>query len=103
MSFETKRVRGSRLGLTCGSQFWRQRAELLHEREEIGHAPVVGDLAVAHPHDVDGLELDLAACRLDAEEFSAVCPVIGLVRRDAVSIGKLPMDVSVKVGKRGLQ
>ena len=35
-------------------------AELLHEREEVGHAPVLGDLAVAHAHVVYGLEVDLA-------------------------------------------
>ena len=28
-------------------------------------------------------------------------PVIGLVRRHAVAVGKLPMDVGVKVGERG--
>ena len=61
---------------------------------------MLGDLAVAHPHDIDGLELNFAAGRRHAEEFSPVCPVIGLVGRHAVAIGNLPMDVGVKVGKR---
>ena len=39
----------------------RPGAELLHEREEVGHAPVLGDLAVAHANDVDGLELNPTA------------------------------------------
>ena len=81
----------------------RPRAELLHEGEEIGHAPVLGDLAVAHAHDIDGLELNFAAGRRHAQEFSPVRPVIGFVRRHAVAIGKLPMDVGVKVGKRSPQ
>ena len=34
-------------------------AELLHKGEEVGHAPVLGDLAVAHAHDINGLELNL--------------------------------------------
>jgi hypothetical protein len=79
----------------------RPSAELLHEREEVGHAPVLGDLALAHAHDIDGLELNLTARRCHAQEFSSVSPVIGLVRRHAVTIGKLPMDVGVKVGERG--
>ena len=70
------------------------------EGEEIGHAPVLGDLAVAYAHDIDGLELNFAAGRRHAKEFSSVRPVIGLVRRHAVAIGNLPMDVGVKVGKR---
>ena len=43
---------------------------------------------------------NLAARRRHAKEFSSVRPVIGFVRRHAVAIGKLPMDVGVKVGKR---
>src|SRR5258708_4964041 len=59
------------------------------------------DLAILHPHDIDSLELNFAAGRRHAEEFSVMRAVIGLVGRHAVAIGKLPMDVSVKVGKRG--
>ena len=76
-------------------------AELLQKGEEIGHAPVLGDLAVAHAHDINGLEMNFAARRRHAQEFSPVGPVIGLVRRHAVAICELPMDVGVKVGKCG--
>src|ERR1700730_17279922 len=41
----------------------RKRAELLHQGEEVRHAPVLGDLAVVHPHGIDGVEVDLAAGR----------------------------------------
>jgi hypothetical protein len=60
-------------------------AELLHKGEEIGHAPVLGDLAVAHAHDINGLELNLTARRCHAQEFSPVRPVVGLVRDSANS------------------
>src|SRR4029077_2489648 len=35
----------------------------------------------------------------DAEEISFMCSVVCLVRDDPVAIGKLPMDLWVKVGK----
>src|SRR5258708_6941717 len=73
--------------------------KLLHEGEEIGHAPVLGDLAVAHPHDVDRLELNLAASRRHAQEFSQVRAVIGFIGRYPVAIGELPMDLGAKVGE----
>ena len=76
-------------------------AELLYEREEISHAPMLGDFAVANAHDVHGLELNLATRRRHAQEFSPMRPVIGLVRRHPVAIGKLSVDVGVKVGERG--
>jgi hypothetical protein len=81
----------------------RPGAELLHEGEEIGYAPMLGDLAIAHPHDIDGLELNLPARRRHAQKFSAMRPVIGLVCRHAVPIGKLPMNFGVKVGECGAQ
>ena len=52
-------------------------AELLQEGEKIGHAPMLSDLAVAHAHDVDSLELNFAAGRRHAQEFSPVGPMIG--------------------------
>jgi hypothetical protein len=61
------------------------------------------DLAVAHLHDVDGLELDSPTGGRDAEERAFMCAVVGLERRDAVSIGDLPMNDGVKVGKGGPQ
>jgi hypothetical protein len=44
----------------------RPRAELLQEGEEIGHAPVLGNLAAAYAHDIDGLEVNRAAGRVSA-------------------------------------
>ena len=49
-------------------------AELLQEGEKIGHAPMLSDLAVAHAHDVDCLELNFAACRWNAQLFSLCVP-----------------------------
>src|SRR5678816_3498079 len=64
-----------------------KRAELLHKREEIGHAPVLGDLAVAHAHHVHGLELDFATGWRHAEELALVGAVVGFVGRHLVPIG----------------
>ena len=64
---------------------------------------MLGDLAVAHAHDVDGLELNFAACRRHAEKFSQVRPVVSLVGRHPVAIGKLPMDFGVEVGESGAE
>ncbi len=59
-----------------------------------------GDLAVTHPHDIHRLELDLAASWRDAQKFSSVSAVISFVGRHAITIGGLPMDLGMKVGKR---
>jgi L,D-transpeptidase catalytic domain len=64
---------------------------------------VLGNFAIPHAHDIDGLEFNLAARRRHPKEFSAVRPVIGFVRRHAVPIGKLPMNFGVKVGECGAQ
>ena len=82
-----------------GDPTWRAGRRAAAEGEEIGHAPMLSDLAVAHAHDIDSLELNFATRRRRAQEFSPVGPVIGLVRCHAVAIGDLPMDVGVKVGK----
>ena len=74
-----------------------KRAELLHKREEIGHAPVLGDLAVAHAHHVHCLELDFATGWRHAEELALVRTMVGFVGRHPVPIGKLPVDVRVEV------
>src|SRR6266550_8594113 len=97
------RIRGPMMNSGAVSRGGRPGAELLHEGEEIGYAPMLGDLAIAHPHDIDGLELNLPARRRQAQKFSAMRPVIGLVRRHAVPIGKLPMNFGVKVGECGAQ
>ena len=58
------------------------------------------DLAVTHAHDVDSLELNFSAGRWHAQEFPLVGSVIGLIRRHAVAIRDLPMDVGVKSGRQ---
>jgi hypothetical protein len=45
--------------------------------------------------------LNLAAGRRHAEEFTAMGAVVSLVGGHAVAIGKLPMDVCVKVRECG--
>ena len=60
---------------------------------------MVGDLAVANAHHVDGLKVNFAVSWSDAEEISFMCSVVCLVRDHPVAIGKLPMDLWVKVGK----
>ena len=64
---------------------------------------MLGDLAIAHAHDVDGLELNFSARRRHAKKLSQMRPVIGLVGRHPVAIGKLPMDFGVEVGESGAE
>lgn len=59
--------------------------------------------AVAHAHDVDGLEVNFSSRRRHAEKLSEVRSVIGLVGRHPVTIGKLPMDFGVEVGESGAE
>ncbi len=60
---------------------------------------MLGDPAVADAHHVDGLKVNFAVSWSDAEKISFVCSVVCLVRDHPVAIGKLPMDLWVKVGK----
>ena len=62
---------------------------------------MLGDLPVAHAHNVNGLELNLSAPWSHTEELSQMSPVVGLVGRDPVAIGQLPMDLRMKVGECG--
>jgi hypothetical protein len=64
---------------------------------------VVGDPAVLHAHHIDGLELNRTPGRCDAEEVPAMRSVIGLVRRHAIALGKLPVNLGVKIRKRGAE
>src|SRR2546430_10178238 len=97
------RTRGPMMNSGAVSRGGRPGPELLPEGEETGYAPMLRDLAIAHPHDIDGLELNLPARRRHAQKFSAMRPTIGPVRRHAVPIGKLPMNFSVQVGECGAQ
>ena len=81
----------------------RDDAELLHQVEQRGDAPVLGDLAVDDPHGVDGVETDLLPRGRNTQEFSAVGAVIGLVGGHEVAGGHLPVDLGTKVGECGPQ
>jgi hypothetical protein len=50
----------------------RQRADLLQHPDDIGHRPVLDDLAVADPVDRDALGLDLLVRRGDPEQLSGM-------------------------------
>jgi len=75
-------------------------AELLDEREEVCHTPMLFDLAVVHTHRVHGLELNLLACWWNAKERTLVGPVVSFEGCDDLSVRSLPMDDSVEVGER---
>src|SRR5215470_7940710 len=81
-------------------RWWSPSTNLLHEREKITHAPVIGYFAVLHAHDIDRLEVNFAMGWSDAEERSFMRPVVGLVGNHTISIGNLPVDLRMKVGKR---
>ena len=61
---------------------------------------MVGYLAVLHAHDIDRLEVNFAMSWSDAEERSFMRPVVSLVGCHTISIGKLLVDLRMKVGKR---
>jgi hypothetical protein len=73
---------------------------LLEQGQQVGHAPVLDDLAVPHPHGVDRLEVDLPTGGGDAEEQPLVGAMVGLVGRDEVAVGGLPVDLGMEVGER---
>jgi hypothetical protein len=62
---------------------------------------VVGDLAVAHAHDVDGFEVNLAPGRRQSPERALMRAMVRLVSRHAIAVRNLPMDLRMKIGKRG--
>ena len=52
----------------------RDDTELLHQVKQRRDAPVLGDLAVDHPHGVDGVETDRLPGGRDTEELALVVP-----------------------------
>ena len=60
---------------------------------------MVGDFAVLDTHDIDGLEMDFSVSWGNAKKGPFVSAVVGLVRCHSVTIGKLPVDLRMKVGK----
>src|SRR6516162_6953030 len=43
--------------------------------------------------------MNLAMSRSESEKRTLVCPMVGFVRRHSVSVSKLPVDFSVKIGE----
>lgn len=62
---------------------------------------MVCDLPVTHAHDIDCFEVDLAVSRGDAKERPFMRPVISLMSRHVLTIGKLLVNFRMKVRERG--
>jgi hypothetical protein len=62
---------------------------------------MVGDFAVLDTHDVNRLEMDFTVSWSDAKKGPFVSAVVRLVRCHSVTIGKLPVDLRMKVGECG--
>jgi hypothetical protein len=62
---------------------------------------MIGDLAVLDAHDIDRLEMDFTVRWSNAKKGPFVSTVVRLVRCHSVTIGKLPVDVRMKVGECG--
>src|SRR5262245_32269610 len=60
---------------------------------------MVRDPAILDTHDVDSLEMDPAMSWSDAKTGPFVSAVIRLVCCHSVTVGKLPVDLRVKVGE----
>src|SRR6266436_2263146 len=76
-------------------------AGLLHKGRKIRHPPVVGDPAVLDAHDVDGLQPDLAVSGSDPKKWPCMRAPVGFIRRHSIAVGKLPVDLGMKVRERG--
>jgi hypothetical protein len=59
------------------------------------------DLPVTDPHDIDCFEADLATGWSDAQERRFMRAVIGFVGGHAIAVRKLPVNLGMKVLKRG--
>src|SRR5262249_13057392 len=60
---------------------------------------MVGDFALLDTHDVNRLEMDFSVSWSDAKKGPFVSAVVRLVRSHPVTVGKLPVDLRMKVGK----
>src|SRR6266404_7541077 len=58
---------------------------------------MVGDLSVLHTHHINRFEMNLAMGRSNSKKRALVRAVIGLVSRDPISVGKMPVDLGVKI------
>jgi hypothetical protein len=78
---------------------WSDRAQLLHDRVEVGHAPVLGNLTVDDAHCIDSLEADFDACAGDAEKIPSMRAVISLKGGNHVAFARCQCISGVKSGK----
>src|SRR5262245_19291771 len=62
---------------------------------------MIGDFAVLDTHDVNRLEMDFTVSRSDTQKGPFVSAVVRLVRCHSVTVGKLPVDLGMKVGECG--
>src|SRR5262250_1803722 len=62
---------------------------------------MVGDFSVLHTHDIDRLEMDVTVSWSDAKKGPFVSAVVRLVRCHSVTVGKLPVNLCMKVGECG--
>ena len=85
------------LTLDSGGRRRSPAPNLLHERQKISDAPMIGDLSMLHAHDINRLKLNLAVGGSDSEERALVGAVIRLVGRDAIAIRELQVDLGVEI------
>ena len=62
---------------------------------------MIRDLAVLDGHDIDRLEVDLTVSWSHPKERPFMRAVIRFVRRHPIAIGKLPVDLGMKVRECG--
>src|SRR5215471_15827205 len=58
---------------------------------------MVGDLSVLHAHDIDRFEMDFTVSWGDAKKGTFVSAIVRLVRCHSVTVGKLPVNLCMKV------
>src|SRR6516225_4813128 len=63
------------------------------ERGEVHRRPVLDQPALAHPEDVDELELDPVSGRRQIPEFTKVCPPECLAGRHKIALSELLVDL----------
>src|SRR5499427_8524938 len=63
------------------------------ERGEVHRRPVLDQLALAHPEDVDELELDPISGRRQIPEFTKVCSPECLAGRNKIALSELLVDL----------
>jgi hypothetical protein len=92
----------SRINQTASLDFGRRSptTNLPHEGQQVGDPPVIGNLSVPYAHHIDGLKLDFAVGRSNSKIWALVGSVIRFKGGHAVAVGKLPVDLSVKVWNR---